>query len=143
MRTSPTWGRSEWPEVVVLRRAEVQAAFTWDAPFVPYPTPRCDCPLDDVVPRSMPETPESCQLDDDCPCPDHRGGANAATNPLMEKLRAAVHNRTRQLLAEPLLAGVRHPFLLASLPADEAREWLAFWGEIRRLRDATARSHGP
>jgi tetratricopeptide (TPR) repeat protein len=40
-----------------------------------------------------------------------------------------------QLLAEPHLAWVRHPLLLAAVPADEAAEWRAFWDEVRRARD--------
>ena len=33
------------------------------------------------------------------------------------------------------LAGIRNPFLLASLPADEVKVWLAFWAEVRAARD--------
>jgi tetratricopeptide (TPR) repeat protein len=64
-----------------------------------------------------------------------RWRSEVALNP--GQYRRAVNARLRQMLAEPNLARVRHPFLLAGLPPGEAGEWLAFWAEVRRFRDDT------
>jgi tetratricopeptide (TPR) repeat protein len=54
------------------------------------------------------------------------------------RVSAEADARLRKWVADPHLAGVRHPFLLALLPPAEAREWLAFWDEVRKLRDEIA-----
>jgi hypothetical protein len=56
---------------------------------------------------------------------------------------ATVNATVNGWLTDPALATVRHPLLLAALPAEEAEQWLDFWAEVRRLRDATARPTAP
>ncbi len=52
--------------------------------------------------------------------------------------RAAAHRAMTDWLADRSFARVRHPFLLAALPADEAKAWLAVWAAVRDLRGRTA-----
>jgi hypothetical protein len=41
------------------------------------------------------------------------------------------------------LSWVRHPFLLATSTADEAKQWLAFWDEVRATREAALKPAPP
>jgi eukaryotic-like serine/threonine-protein kinase len=53
------------------------------------------------------------------------------------------HNNTTFWLNDPAYAAVRHPLRLAALPPEEAKQWLALWDDIRRLRDATGVGAAP
>lgn len=46
-------------------------------------------------------------------------------------------------LADPDLAGVRHPFFLTALPAGEAAAWRALWADVRAARDEAQRPPPP
>ena len=61
--------------------------------------------------------------------------AEFALNPA--RTRADAHKRTLGLLADTSFSRLRHPLYLAGLPSDEAADWLAFWEDVRALRDET------
>ncbi len=49
--------------------------------------------------------------------------------------RKTTVERLTHWLNDPDLSWVRHPFLLGTSTADEAKQWLAFWDEVRATRD--------